>query len=60
MAEVYFSRILFCLYLLSPLFIYRVYQGTRPTLIIADPDLIRDLFIKEFGNFTNRPVSFIM
>jgi membrane protein implicated in regulation of membrane protease activity len=43
-----------------PLFIYRVYQGTRPTLIIADPDLIRDLFIKEFGNFTNRPVSFIM
>jgi hypothetical protein len=43
-----------------PLFIYRVYQGTCPTLIIADPDLIRDLFIKEFGNFTNRPVSFIM
>lgn len=31
-----------------------VYQGTRPTLLVSDPDLIRDIFIKEFSNFTNR------
>ena len=60
MTEVWFSRKLFVFNVYLHLFIYRVYQGTRPTLIIADPDLIRDLFIKEFGNFTNRPVSFMM
>ncbi|XP_063443194.1 lithocholate 6-beta-hydroxylase-like [Mytilus trossulus] len=32
-----------------------VYQGTRPTLLISDPDIVRDLFIKDFSNFTNRP-----
>ena len=34
-----------------------VYNCHLPTLLISDPDMIKQIFIKNFSNFTNRPVS---
>lgn len=30
-----------------------VYEGLRPTLMIGDPELIRDILVKDFHNFPN-------
>ena len=35
----------------------RLYQCHRPVLLVADPEMIKEIFIKEFSNFTNRSVS---
>lgn len=34
--------------------IFGVFEGRTPSLRISDPDMIRDICIKEFNNFTNR------
>jgi hypothetical protein len=26
-------------------------------LLVSDPEMVKEIFIKEFSNFTNRPVS---
>ena len=40
----------------------RVYQaaifGRIPSLIIADPEMLKDIFVKEFDCFSDRPVRF--
>ncbi|XP_054155705.1 cytochrome P450 3A13-like, partial [Oppia nitens] len=33
---------------------FGVYESTRPVLYLADPDLIRDVLVKDFHIFTNR------
>lgn len=35
-----------------------VYTGTMPVLLISDPDMIKEIFIKEFQTFTNRVAIF--
>lgn len=34
--------------------IYGMYEGRRPTLVIGDPDVLRDIMIKDFHFFTDR------
>ena len=40
----------------------KVYQasifGRIPCLVVADPEMLRDIFVKEFDCFSDRPVSF--
>lgn len=31
--------------------------GSKPCIIISDPEMLRDIFVKEFGSFADRPVS---
>lgn len=39
-------------------FSHRFYKGAVPTYIIADPDLLKQIMVKEFSKFTDRtPVS---
>ncbi|XP_054159158.1 cytochrome P450 3A11-like, partial [Oppia nitens] len=33
---------------------FGVYESTRPVLYLSDPDLIRNVLVKDFHNFTNR------
>ena len=39
-----------------------VYQATIfgriPSLVVADPEMLKDIFVKEFDCFSDRPVSF--
>ncbi|VDI50771.1 Hypothetical predicted protein [Mytilus galloprovincialis] len=37
-----------------------VYNGLLPVLLVTDPVMIKEIFIKEFSNFTNRPIPFKM
>nr|XP_058946620.1 cytochrome P450 3A30-like [Pocillopora verrucosa] len=32
--------------------------GSKPCIIISDPEMLRDIFVKEFGSFADRPVFF--
>ena len=34
-----------------------VFGGRMPSLVIADPKILRQIMIKDFGNFVNRQVS---
>jgi hypothetical protein len=34
-----------------------IYNCHLPTLLVSDPDMLKEIFIKNFSNFTNRPVS---
>ena len=34
-----------------------IYTCHLPTLLVSDPDMLKQIFIKNFSNFTNRPVS---
>ncbi|XP_054157520.1 cytochrome P450 3A24-like [Oppia nitens] len=34
--------------------LFGVYESTRPVLYLAEPDLIRDILVKDFHNFINR------
>lgn len=40
----------------------KVYQaaifGRIPCLVVADPEMLKDIFVKEFDCFSDRPVSF--
>ena len=31
--------------------------GNTPSIVISDPEMIKDIFVKEFGSFADRPVS---
>ena len=33
--------------------------GRIPSLVVADPEMLKDIFVKEFDSFSERPVSFI-
>lgn len=35
-----------------------IYTCHLPTLLVSDPDMIKQIFIKNFSNFTNRPIPF--
>jgi len=39
------------------LYTYSLYLGNVPSLIISDPDVIKEITVKQFGKFTNRVVS---
>lgn len=34
--------------------------GRIPSLVIADPEMLKDIFVKEFDCFSERPVSFTL
>lgn len=36
--------------------LYGVYTGLLPTLIVSDPDLIKQIFVKDFQSFNNRRI----
>ena len=31
--------------------------GNMSSIVVSDPDLLRDLFVKDFASFADRPVS---
>ena len=33
---------------------YRVYNGLKPGLVVGEPELIKDILVKDFHNFTDR------
>lgn len=35
------------------------FLGQIPNLVVADPDMLKDIFVKEFDSFRDRPVSYI-
>ena len=37
----------------------RLYFGKRPFLVVSDPDLLKQILIKNFDKFQNRFVSFL-
>ncbi len=37
--------------------VYGYYIGLRPQLNITDLDIVKEIYIKQFSNFVNRPVS---
>ena len=37
-----------------------IYNCHLPTLLVSDPDMLKEIFIKNFSNFTNRPIPFKM
>ena len=39
------------------LHIYRVYMGRNPSYLVTDLDLIKQILVKEFSKFTNRPLA---
>ena len=41
-------------------FLFRYYVGRRPIIIAADPEMLEQIFIKEFSNFHSRPVCMRM
>ncbi len=32
----------------------RLYEGQRPILVVAEPELIKDIYIKDFSSFVDR------
>ena len=32
-------------------------MGRNPTYLISDPDLLKQIMVKEFSKFTNRPLG---
>ncbi|CAG2107875.1 unnamed protein product [Medioppia subpectinata] len=36
--------------------LYGIYNGSKPTLIVGQPDLIKTILVKDFHNFTDRMV----
>ena len=36
------------------------FLGKIPNLVIADPEMLKDIFVKEFDSFRDRPVSYIL
>lgn len=35
---------------------FRYYLGRTPVIVVADPDMLRQLLVKDFSNFPNRNV----
>lgn len=31
--------------------------GPTPCLVVGDPEMLKDIFVREFDSFTDRPVS---
>ena len=39
------------------IYFYRMYEGRYPTLVVNDAEMIKQITVKEFNNFTNHRVS---
>ena len=40
----------------STLYLYRFYEADTPVLLVGDPDMAREILIKQFDKFTERRV----
>ena len=38
------------------IYTFRVYIGYIPTVQVSDLDMLKEVFVKKFSSFTNRPV----
>lgn len=46
-----------CLYCDVFVFLYRIFDGRTPTLLVADPEILKTVLVKEcYSTFTNRRV----
>ena len=43
----------------SNIFIYRIFNGRQPSLVIHDPELLKCVFVKNNHDFPNRRVRFL-
>ncbi|CAF0763222.1 unnamed protein product [Adineta steineri] len=39
--------------------IYGIYEGTRPVLIVSDPDFLQEVFVKQFSVFQTRFITML-
>ena len=47
-----------CIYLWSlNSYLFRIFDGHMPILIISDPDMVQEIFVKQFSNFSARRVK---
>ena len=48
-------------YVIKDMYMYfdccRIYEGRQPTVIVCDPEMLKQVTIKDFSNFTNHRVS---
>ena len=42
------------MYIITNDFDLRIYNGLKPSLVVGDPELIKDILVKDFHNFTDR------
>ena len=44
--------------LLKSHYVFRSYIGNVPSLIVSDPEMLKQILVKDFSKFTDRAVSF--
>lgn len=46
-------------FLLNFFLMIRFYEGGTPIMVTSDPDILSEVFVKQFSNFYGRKVNFI-
>jgi len=49
------NDVMFCIMTIGVCYSY--FQGYQPYVVISDPEDIKQVIVKDFAHFTNRPVS---
>ena len=37
--------------------VFGYYEGPTPVLVISEPEMVKEVFVKQFGNFHGRKVN---